>query len=33
MPLVVPDKFLKAVDIFACWQSGPSFCPTLAVGK
>jgi hypothetical protein len=33
MPLVVPDKFLKAVDIFACLRSGPSFCPALSVGK
>jgi hypothetical protein len=33
MPPVVADKFLKAVDIFACLQSGPSFCSALAVGK
>jgi hypothetical protein len=29
----VPDKFLKAVDIFACLQSGPSFCSAAAIGK
>jgi hypothetical protein len=33
MPPVVPDKFLKAVDIFACLEGGPSFCPALSVGK
>jgi hypothetical protein len=33
MPPVVAGKFLKAVDIFACLQSRPSFCSALSVGK
>src|SRR6476646_7263590 len=33
IPPVVPDKFLKAVDIVARLRSGSSFFPALPVGK